>query len=243
MIDALGFKGIWKATTGAADLRVLQTLRTALETATLKRYLLKSLIPTNFAERFELEPTVHVSSLSDTLVIAAVAPSVEPGQSPDQDLPWGLVDLVCQCAAYVMRHAAQADRPLVYRGIVTVGPMLVDDTFLIGPAVDEASELMDLADGAFVWLSPSAAALTPRPYFPNVWSTMAVEYALPLKQRGALTTTLLSPYVDTGDRAERAKIRQGYEAAMASTRVDVAIKRQNTLRFLDHVDRVHPAMT
>jgi hypothetical protein len=59
---------------------------------------------------------------------------------------------------------------------------------------------------------------------------------VPLKGGAAFDTIVLSPYVDTVDPAEISGIRAGYERAMSSTSIDVQIKKQNTLRFLDHVD-------
>jgi hypothetical protein len=70
---------------------------------------------------------------------------------------------------------------------------------------------------------------------------MAFRYDVPLKGGRAIRTTTLSPYVDNLDPALRHAIRSGYENAMASKRVDVTIKRQNTMRFLDHVEKQQQA--
>ena len=232
MIDALGVRGVWRGTDGRDDIRVLDTLHAACAAAYgMQAYVTKSLAPV-FASRFGVEPTVTVLSLSDTVVIAALG-----HPQPEDEEAWGLVDLVCQCVTYVMRDAAQAARPLTYRGVVNFGRMLVYNTFLLGPAVDDAAEAYESADGAFVWLMPAADRLEPRTYSPDVWSTMAFKYDVPLKGGHTIRTTALSPYVDNIDPSERAKIRIGYETALSSLRVDVTIKRQNTLRFLDHVDR------
>jgi len=67
---------------------------------------------------------------------------------------------------------------------------------------------------------------------------MAFRYGVPLKGGNTIEAVALSPYVDTA--GPDACIRAGYERAMASTRLDVQIKRQNTLRFLDHVERNRP---
>jgi len=57
-----------------------------------------------------------------------------------------------------------------------------------------------------------------------------------MKSGGAYDTIVLSPFVDNGDKDERAKIRAGYKAAMDHPGLDIAIKRQNTMRFRDHCD-------
>ena len=106
---------------------------------------------------------------------------------------------------------------------------------LIGPAVDEAAGLMQLPDGAFVWLAPSARRL--KAVTGGDWGRMAFSRMMPLRDGREIGTTLLSPYAFT-DKAERKKIRAGLVRAMKSDHVDVVIKRQNTLRFLDYLDIV-----
>jgi hypothetical protein len=115
-------------------------------------------LPKVFYGMFGTMPTVSVLSLSDTIIVAAQPPA---DANVNDRVRWGLVDLVCQCVTYVMRHAAQHDPPLAYRGAVNFGRMLIDGAFLLGPAVDDVSEAMGLADGAFVWLMPAADALPP----------------------------------------------------------------------------------
>jgi hypothetical protein len=121
---------------------------------------------------------------------------------------------------------------------VNFGDLLVDGSFLLGRAVDDVAEYYEAAEGAFVWLMPSADRLDAAPYPPNAWDTMAFKYGVPLKGGRVIATTAISPFVDTLEVEERRRIRSGYEAAMESSRVDVTVKRQNTLRFLDHVDQV-----
>jgi hypothetical protein len=236
MIDALGIKGIWRGRDGNDDTRAVATLRTAVQTAQgMKRYVEDALIPNVFHGMFGARPVVSVLSLSDTIIIAALPPE---GKHADARLCWGLVDLVSQCATYVMRMAAQRDPPLTYRGAVNFGRFLIEDTFLLGPAVDEVADAHERANGAFVWLMPAADQLTPSPYFPDVWRTMAFRYAVPMKNAEPVTTTALSPFVDNLDPANRKQIREGYERAMKSDREDVKVKCENTLRFFAHLDEV-----
>ena len=65
---------------------------------------------------------------------------------------------------------------------------------------------------------------------------MAVPYSVPMKGGANFETIALSPYVDTLDLAERGRIRAGYNRAMRSLSLEVQIKRQNTLRFFEHID-------
>jgi hypothetical protein len=97
---------------------------------------------------------------------------------------------------------------------------------------------MDLAEGAFVWLAPSAHMLPHVRVQPDSWSTMAHPYDVPIKGGRSVSTVAFSPFVDTIDPDERARIRSGLTRAMASPRIDVLVKFQNTMRFLDHADEV-----
>jgi len=50
------------------------------------------------------------------------------------------------------------------------------------------------------------------------------------------------PFIDINwDPSARTKIRAGIERAMSGDRLDIAVKRQNTLRFLEHVVATEPA--
>jgi hypothetical protein len=237
IVDALGFKGIWKRTPDAtAAIRTLQAVTKVAQS--MRLYCLNALVPLLQATAKGRSPRISVVWLSDSVVIAAELPEEAEGERTDggQEFQTVLLDMVCQAATYVMRNAAKFDPPLVYRGVVAAGLLAVDEAFLIGPAVDEAAELERLAEGAFVWLAESALKIPEPDYHPRVWKTMAVRYPVPLKGRTAFDTIVLSPYVDTVSGEDRRQIRDGYERAMPSTRIDVQIKKQNTLRFLDHVD-------
>jgi hypothetical protein len=199
----------------------------------MKRYIDEALLP-SIGHGYRIRN--HVLSLSDTILIAAIATEASWSDPPPEEAAT-LVDLVCQGAAYVMRNAAQADFPLLYRGVVTAGQLLIDETFILGPAIDEAARHVDEADGAFVWFAPSALAVG-RPVYggPNVWRTMVRDYSVPMKNGGAVATKVLSPFVDMSFEAtERDLIRDGYARVLASERVDVRRKRENTLRFLEIV--------
>ncbi len=246
VLDALGIKGIWRGPEGTHDTSALATLRAMKKTAGgMRRYCTKALIPRlrpAFAP-YGRDPNVRVLAFSDTIVVTATLPRVDVSSDDRAQVDALLVDVVCQCAAYVLRMAPQAARPLVYRGVVTSGDVLVAPPFFLGPAIDDAAELHEKADGAFVWLAPTALERAQHrcPYFPHVWESMAVAYAVPLKSADdaveTFKTIALSPFVDTCDPAEVSSILAGVKRAMHSADPRVARKRENTLRFLDHVQK------
>jgi hypothetical protein len=101
---------------------------------------------------------------------------------------------------------------------VTVGRFIIEKSFLLGPAVDEAAALHETADGAFVWFAPRAARL-PRPSYggPDVWKTMIFRHPVPFKDGRRLTTNVVSPFLDSSPGIEeRTRIRAGYKRAMTS---------------------------
>jgi hypothetical protein len=246
LLDALGIKGIWRGADGRDDTSALRTLRAMKETAEgMRRYCTEALIPRVLASEFNSYgrvPLVHALAFSDTIAVTATLPRLDVAGDERQRVDALLVDLVSQCAAYVLRKAPQQQRPLVYRGVVTCGDLLVEPPFFLGPAIDEAAELHEQADGAFVWLAESALDRVRhrRPYRPHVWENMAIPYAVPAKSGTVIETIALSPHVDTGDPAEIERIRDGMLRAMDRPDPRVARKRENTLRFLEHVERTRP---
>jgi hypothetical protein len=169
IIDALGFKGIWKRTPEdpAAAMRTLGVVTSVA--SNVRTYLESALVPALRATAQGRPPAISVVWLSDSIVIAAELPEEAEGETDGgEEFQTVLLDMVCQAAGYVLRMAAQADPPLVYRGAVAAGLLLVEGGFLIGPAVDEAAELMGLADGAFVWLAASALSIEPPEHRPRV---------------------------------------------------------------------------
>jgi len=255
MIDALGVKRSW-GDPRKPNAAALATLRDAYRAAAgIRGYLINAGIPRGFAGEFGVQPEVKVLSLSDTIVAAATLEH-RPGESVrEDDYPadvddrtlGGLVDLVALVSAYVMRMSAAADPPLVYRGTITVGAVLVDTprvstvwkgdesvpagTFLLGPAVAEAARWYEQADGGFVWLSEEAARLpcpTVRPH-----GQLLFEYRVPLKKCEPLATKVVTPFVDVAKGEHTDRIRAGYARALAAGGDDETKKRDKTFALLD----------
>jgi len=238
VIDALGFKGIWRGSNGETDVSPLTTLRNsrAKVNGIMSKYARKALIPRRHADLFAAfgsTPKLGAAFFSDSIIITAtVKPSAKPA-SKDCEARVGsiLLEITCLGAAYAMREAAQCEPPLVYRGAVAIGPLRASGPFVISPAIDEAAENAEKAEGAFVWLTPSTIGVE-RPVNqgpPNHWALMGHDYPVPMKGGARFRTIAISPFVDNADGHARAKIRAGIEVAMTRSRgLDVMIKRQNT---------------
>lgn len=149
LIDCLGFKGIWRQIDATVLLAKLKRIESAVvekvkgETPAFK-YL--SYGPVN----------THVKLLSDTVAISLqYTPQTDrPVSEPQKDL---LVALLCGSISAVLDLFIEGEPALVLRGCITFGNHLCESNFLVGPAVDEAAEAHNLAEGAFVWLLPDAA--------------------------------------------------------------------------------------
>jgi hypothetical protein len=217
-LDALGFKGIWRSADPAAVLEKLQALKERLERARVRPD-----EPSN-ATGFRS----WVLFLSDSLVIASTANYSRP-RPEDEILPlW----FVCLGAADAVAAAAENEPTLVYRGSIAFGEFEIREQFLIGPAIDEAAEAEKLADGALIWLCPSAARVVERisPTNPlNSGLRVVRNYPVPLKAGGCYRTHVVNPLLERADPDARVQRILDF---FHSDRLDIAVKQQNTANFL-----------
>jgi hypothetical protein len=252
IVDALGFKGIW-GNVAKPSLAVLQTLKAIGAAAAADvgeaALLLNRRNLSNEVAMMLKNPFVKVVQLSDTIVVAA-------GRRPRLRKPWkrhaqawkdkyGLtieefetgVDsylryVVTRCVCSILKTAALCTPALIYRGAITIGRFAIDENFLLGPAVDEAAELMDLAEGPFVWLAPSANRMKEVITGSNgpKWSDMVFQYRVPLKGGRVFPTRVVKPFFSCSS-AERKTAEANILHAMDAPQIDVAVKRGNAQAF------------
>jgi hypothetical protein len=96
-----------------------------------------------------------VSFLSDTVAISLQFEEREGEQFTDRQKNC-LVYLTCVAVIGVLDLFIKDDPPLVLRGCISYGEHMSEGNFIAGPAVDDAAEYMNVAEGAFIWLHPSA---------------------------------------------------------------------------------------
>ena len=103
---------------------------------------------------FQIETIVtQLRFLSDTFAFSA-----HSKEEPDENRINLLVWLTAATASRVIRlYVRDSQLPLTLRGCITVGKHTYEKNFLVGPAVDEAAEHMNIADGPFIWLLQDAA--------------------------------------------------------------------------------------
>lgn len=234
VIDALGFKGIWERQ------EVDDVIASLLEAKKSAVEIVKA------AEGFPASDVFHASgcfpqissmAFSDTVVFSVTVPQVA---TKDRSATLaGTAGVAAFGLAYIQRAMAQAKVPLVFRGVIATGDCYVDPAtqIMLGPAVDEAANLMNQADGAFVWLSEKTSALDFFRWKGGIWADLFVSYSVPLKGgQPAVRTKVVNPFFHTSHLAEEfEKMRLGYRAAMNLQRADVNLKRQNTEAFIAHV--------
>ena len=248
IIDALGFKGIWKREKPELILNKLRRLRDIV-VGDLSRAQKKA--PAMLGVE---QITRQAAFLSDSLVIGV---SVEAGGTgllgPVPPTTGGFPDLIRQdhslrdllfTLARLLDAAATEPPQLAYRGTIACGQFEFEDVFVLGPAIDEAAELASQADGAFVWFTPSAMhahaqfeVLNPHISFFDI---LAPEYAVPMKNGKTVTARVLNPFADQKPEARVAMV-DALMATFIGSGEDVLRKRQNTDAFLRASLQLPPA--
>lgn len=222
LLDVLGFKGIEAHASSATVAKALVAVRATM--SDMADYM--SRIPGDH----EGKPLVSVrwAWFSDTMFLVAQYPDDSVSTADCGRL---LVDCVASTVSATMQLAARSlDFPLVFRGVITFGDAVVEgkDIFF-GKAIREAAELYERADGAFVWLTPKAAKV--------IGEAGAVKrYLVPLKTGQFIDTLVVNPIHSVTDE-DLELVHGGFVEAMSKDDVDVVIKSQNTLRFLNDMER------
>jgi hypothetical protein len=231
----LGFKGIWRSNDPESVAKTLQDGRRIAEE--MARDVLVGDAVEHVLHAAGNLPDISAVAFSDTFLFAATVPQAKDRQRALA----GAAGLVACGLSSIVRTTALGPVPLTFRGVIATGECIVDpqNRVFIGPAVDEAAELMDMANGAFTWLAPSAMELDYSGWRNGFWGDVLVDYRVPLKDGRSILTKVVNPFALTSHGAEDFKqIRQNHSKAMKSGSVDVEVKRQNTEALFDHFERL-----
>ncbi|MEO8900513.1 MAG: hypothetical protein ABI627_03230, partial [Polyangiaceae bacterium] len=222
IVDALGFRGIWRKSKSGEVLAMLRAIKgSALSDAALLNQLISQGI------------TVRCVFFSDSLIVTAER-SPEGLEVSDSELV-AHVGIIVQG---VISRALSGPHRLVYRGCIAFGDIDSEHEFFVGPAIDEAAAWYERANAAVVWLLPSAGQVIdsqfPSPEF-FVWD-------VPIKGEGKLRAWVVDPYgrldaeqlpgIPVGLRPSPAELRRRMLDYFDATRVDVMIKKEETARLL-----------
>lgn len=157
MLDALGFRGIWKRES-------LQPLVDSLESLVA---ILKKDLDDLLAKIDVSKPVIELRFLSDTVVFTVAHDLPFAGEvraareaQPNKVVPIApfSVEVAAAFSALLQARAARSTVPLAFRGAIGFGEFFVRENFLVGPAIDEVAKAHQEAKGAIVFVLPSARA-------------------------------------------------------------------------------------
>lgn len=262
MIDALGFKGIWRRPGISAD-TILGKLRALVEKTEARldepfhSRAARQGLGENYGNAYEL---VQATFLSDTVVIAVAKKSPHDltaqiaAARPDLKVPVAAAgfrtaffeaSVIVDAASFVsavVKLAAETEPFLSFRGAISYGEfeMTEDGRFIVGPAVDDAAENHASAQGAFAWVTPAAHAVLVAPNHitaggdpPPRHPMPLIRYDVPIKGGDRFSTYAVTPFASCKTKEECAAIRGRILDSFADPKLEVAIKKQETARFLD----------
>lgn len=239
MFDALGFKGIWGRPGVREDpeLVIGKLLRLENEMNGMLDREFGGSRSSAVASPQSVLGQCSLVFLSDTVVLGlATKPAEEleaKGIGEDSYRGWSLV-VACRFANAILRAAAATFPELAYRGCITYGEFALEKNFIVGPAVDEAAELMDRAQGAFVWLSPKARKILDdcKLSSQDMLQYGLISYLIPIKGGDQYETPVVFPF----DAQSQREVRDSLAARILSTfegaSLDVDVKKQRTEDFL-----------
>ena len=261
LIDCLGFKGIWKRTDND---RVLHDK--------LKR-IVKQVQPQLIAgvpfELLRRRWVINASLLSDSVAISLryddedVRGTSRPRRKTKEREKSYLVWLLAASTIKILDLFLEDEPTLLLRGCITYGEHEQEGNFIVGPAVDYAAETLEVAQGAFVWLHPSAAPKYQRAVR-AVMNTIKIlrdsgkdkelllgsqkalglpimveSYNMPLTRGGFFRCPVLNPLAFHKTKEERRAVMQCYSDSMLSYEFDIILKHQYTMDFLQAADKAY----
>jgi hypothetical protein len=258
LVDCLGFTGIWKRGDYRSAEQRKEYQQLLLEKLKMVRQEVPKLVKSGVRpyKYFSDPVVVGVYMLSDSVAISL---------QYDEDLPPKgryknyLVWLICEATIKVLDRFRKDKPELVLRGCITYGEHVSEGNFIVGPAVDDAAENMEVAQGAFVWLHPTAwnkyrqciktteatieklkdthdheELLLIRDLKRALEKPLVVDnYKMPLKIGGHLQCPVLNPLAFHKTEPEQQKVIRECLEAMSGNQLDVLLKRQYTKEFLE----------
>lgn len=182
LIDCLGFKGIWRR---AQAEKIVEQLELARDEA--RNFLDQGI----FQEFVAAGGTFQHAFLSDTFVVAA---SIGPNSPVNPVMKGFLIYSVGAVLQRVATKLINATPPIPVRGCIHWGEFFVKDTFIIGPAVDQAATTYEMAEGAFIWVSRESESFLHA--FRNIFSFSTEKWT-----NEAVRQTLVAMVVSTDGQA------------------------------------------
>jgi hypothetical protein len=214
LIDTLGFRGIWSHHTPDKVLNEMKSVKNWFET--------------RIKDQFATQPNFHcdVAFLSDTIAVS-MAYAGGPKLHREALCVLYLGDVI----SWVLDRVLRSEIPFAYRGAIAIGEYEVSPHFLIGKAIDEAAAAHELAQAAIIWLTPAARDRVAE-WLIEQPGTHMVKFDVPLKGGDTLNTFTLSPLEQASSANDAEILTSNLLATFSGQTIDVAVKRQNTIRHI-----------
>jgi hypothetical protein len=222
LIDALGFRGVWKKHNATLVLHRLHAVRRAIEE-----------VAETVNETLAITTPVF---LSDAILITVEA---DRGDDKTEALAIELAaGLALSAIEEAIAEQIEGVPAFTYRGCIAFGEVLPSGPFIVGPAIDEAAQWYEQAQAAVVWLLPSATRWIEH----GETAAHLMKWDVPLKAHGTVTTTVVNPMESSRligsetpekRRARMHERRNRMLRTFVSDDVGVVAKKQATARLLD----------
>lgn len=231
LLDALGFRGIWRRHKPKLVLDTLRALR-------IKGRSLRGRDRTGVLlsdDRLEHS----VLTISDTIIIVVILRRHDYAERYLYRAAKAGLDI----AGHLIHGAIFSETPMTFRGSLSIGPVLVEGGSIIGPAIDEAAEYASMADGPFLAATPSALQIIDRyaeTFHDRIEPTSMLRYDLPTKVE-CHVPTLVHCFSGISMSSERFdETRRRLLSTFGPLPRDPAVerKRENLMKFLRHIAKV-----
>ncbi len=228
LIDCLGWKGIWQRSSESALIEKLERIQDEVKAVEDKFN----------SQHCDMPIKAQILLISDTVAISI---QYENDESLINNTYKSYLVRAASLSVVGIQKLFLAEKPrIVLRGCITYGDHVVVKNFIIGPAVDEAANYYEIAEGALVWLHRSAGIhYSQANLLQDDIHSLFIPYDMPLKTGARLKSLVLNPLYLENSADGRRVIIEGYlEAMQGVDRIDVWLKGQNTLDFLQTAESV-----
>lgn len=224
MMGALGFKSIWERDGSIISSQVLAKMH-AMRKVTEREH-----------DVVDVFAATKATFLSDTVVVGIEIK--EPLTKSAHRDAMAVFHAACR-ALWMVTVALEREPRLAYRGCITFGRFEIDGPFVLGPAIDEGAKWHEEADGAFIWLAPSAEAVwqAAPPSLQPEHARVLIPYVVPLKatrdcgarQAPTHVVTPLDPVLPPEVKKESARrLLATFDVGHGPAQPDVQRKRRHT---------------
>jgi hypothetical protein len=215
MIDALGFKGIYRRHKPQAVIERMRAIRREVE---------------DYPNGAVVPSIIRIVNVSDMIVIGLY--DVEGDSSLT-------IASVAFLVSKLLLFAANGEPAFAYRGCIAYGEFEMDDNVLLGPAIDEAAGSAEQAEASIVWCTPSAVRELRSPADEHLFRG-----DVPLKEGLRYKSYLVRPWLPTQTIHEVTKTMERILGtfdvrAPGREEITIAVKKQLTERFLAEAKDTH----